>query len=89
MEQNDKEVEETGLMRESLANLQHEIWSHWMRYLFSKGVTGHDGVFMLSCQCVELWQRQMNTPYAELSDKEKDSDREQADKIIDCLWGTK
>ena len=28
------------------------------------------------------WQRQIKTPYAELSEKEKDSDREWADKAI-------
>ena len=27
------------------------------------------------------WQRQINTPYAELTEKEKDSDREQVNKF--------
>ena len=31
------------------------------------------------------WQRQMNTKYGELSEKEKESDRHQADKIIKML----
>ena len=36
-------------------------------------------------ELIERWRRQMNTPYAELSEKEKDSDREWAKKLIDLL----
>ena len=69
---------------EELADLQHEIWSHWMKYLFSKSDTDS------GCETIEeddarRWKRQMNTPYSKLSEKEKESDRDQARKIIKLL----
>jgi hypothetical protein len=73
-------------LREALADLQHEIWSHWMRYLRTKGKyrTTSDSakVFVLEPGNMEHWDLQMETSYADLSEKEKDSDREQADKIL-------
>lgn len=35
---------------------------------------------------VERWQRQTNTPYTELSEKEQESDRTEADKFIALLY---
>ena len=78
-------------VREQLAAVQHEIWSNWMKYLFSKcGVSEmnscvpmYNGVAMtIPPGMVEHWKRQMTTPYAELTEKERESDRHQADKVI-------
>ena len=73
--------------REELAALCHEQWSGWMKYLIGRcresGV--NDGVFsglVIPEWAVERWTRQMNTPYAELSEAEKDSDRAEADKFL-------
>ena len=71
-------------MREELAEVQHEIWSHWMKYLFSQCVRADDG-WTIPSEKVTRWVRQINTPYSELSEKEKGSDREQADKILAVL----
>lgn len=73
-------------MRESLANVQHEIWAHWMRYMFSVGTFNADGTWTMPAAKTERWQRQMNTPYAQLSESEKNSDREQADKVLALVW---
>ncbi|MBN2048681.1 MAG: hypothetical protein JW750_12620 [Anaerolineaceae bacterium] len=72
-------------LREQLADIQHAIWAHWMRYLFSVCEAQEDGSYRIPAEKAARWQRQMNTPYTELSDKEKDSDREQADKIIPLI----
>jgi hypothetical protein len=72
-------------MREQLADLQHEIWAHWMRYLFSVCQENPDGSFTIHPEKAQRWLRQINTPYADLSESEKNSDREQADKILDIL----
>ena len=69
-------------LREPLAALQHIIWVHWMEYLFSIGIYNADGSYTIPAEKVERWKRQMHTEYIDLPDHEKDSDREQADRII-------
>jgi len=72
-------------LREQLADVQHNIWSHWMRWMFTVGVFNEDGTWTMPAVKVERWQRQMDTPYNELTEREKDSDREQADKVLAIL----
>jgi len=73
------------LLREKLANLCHDQWAHWMRYLFSKGTFNDDGTWTMPAPMVERWQRQMNTPFSELSCPKRDSDRKEADKFLDVF----
>ena len=70
--------------REKLAELSHDIWAHWMKYLFSK-CNSIEGGSIIPSKLVKRWMKQINTKYSNLSEKEKDSDREQADKIIQLL----
>jgi len=75
-------------MKEQLANLCHEQWSGWMEYLFSKGeFMDIDGTWVMPAWAVERWKHQMNTPYEQLSEEEKDSDRTEADKFLALLPG--
>jgi hypothetical protein len=69
-------------MRELLANLAHEQWSDWMTYLFSKSMYNNDGSATIPAWAVERWNRQRQTPYSLLSEEEKESDREEADKML-------
>ena len=72
-------------LREQLADVQHEIWAHWMRYQFSqcrRPAIADDGSLIIPTDKVERWTRQMNTPYSDLTDKEQGSDRHQADKVL-------
>jgi hypothetical protein len=43
-----------------------------------------DGIHMPRW-CVERWSRQMNAPYADLSEEEKESDRKEADRVLEVL----
>jgi len=72
-------------MREKLASLQHDIWSHWMKYLFSCCEKTNSGNCLIPKDKVNHWGRQMKLKYNKLTEKEKDSDRHQADKIIKLL----
>lgn len=82
-------------LREQLADLQHQQWSGWMEYLFSKcgkpvdqGTTEQlpsDDDLIIPSWAVERWRRQMVTPYAELTDKEQESDRIEADRILTLI----
>ena len=73
------------LTREDLASLQHDIWSHWMKYQWSVCTANEDGTFTIPADKVKRWTRQINTPYSDLTDKEQESDRHQADKVIELL----
>lgn len=79
-------------LREKVAALQHEQWSGWMEYLFSKCLqsakgTGEDVV--IPSEFAQLWVRQMQTPYMELPDNEKESDRIEADKYLPIITSEK
>jgi predicted ester cyclase len=73
----------TESLRERLADLAHKQWSGWMRWMI---------------HCLESpdrdthlarWKRQMETPYAELPETEKESDRREADKVVAVLKASK
>jgi hypothetical protein len=70
--------------RERLADYAHAAWSGWMQYMFKKS-TYHQGRVIIPVDLVERWTRQMNTPYAELPESEKESDRLEADRILEIV----
>lgn len=71
--------------REPLACLVHDIWTHWMTYLLSKGYKNKSGEFCFSMEDITRWRRQMMTHYDELTEEEQDSDRKIADQILSVL----
>lgn len=74
------------VIREALADYAHEAWSGWMKYLFSKSIEHAGGAVLIPADLVARWRRQMDTPYADLPENEKRSDRREADKILTvCL----
>ena len=75
-------------LRERLAYQQHAIWAHWMAYQFSVCQRNDDGSLTIPADKVERWQRQIDTTYTGLTEHEKDSDREQADKILSVIQDT-
>ena len=72
-------------LRELLAALAHEQWAGWMKYLFDKAIEDGDGRIVLPALLVSRWKRQMNTAYIDLPEGEKDSDRAEADKLLNLL----
>lgn len=72
-------------MVDELANVEHERWAHWQRYLHSKCVSDDDGSLTIPAELVERWELQMNTPYSELSEAEKESDREQVRRYLPII----
>lgn len=71
-------------LREQIADLQHQQWTGWMTYLLSRCQEVAGGMVMPR-EWVERWKRQMATPYAGLSEAERDSDREEADRVLVLL----
>jgi len=78
----------SGSLREYLAAYAHDAWSGWMRYLFGTGVEHKDGSFTIEAESVARWRRQMRTLYDDLPESEKESDRDEADKILDIVCKT-
>lgn len=76
---------DTPELIEIVANVEHERWSHWQRYLHQQCVQGADGSLVIPAELVTRWARQMDTSYAQLSEAEKESDREQAIEYLDAL----
>ena len=72
-------------MKEKLADLCHRQWSGWMRYMFEKGTFNKDGSWTMPSHLVDRWVRQMITPYLQLSEKEQDSDRNEADRFLEVI----
>lgn len=67
---------------EVLADAEHASWARWMAYLFSKSLNCQDGSVVIPGDLVRRWQMQVETPYADLSDREKQSDREEVEHIL-------
>lgn len=70
---------------ETLAHIEHERWSHWQRYLHSKGRRQPDGSLLIPAHLVAQWDRQIAKPYAEMSEGEKESDRDQVRKYLPII----
>lgn len=72
-------------IKEQLAEYAHNQWTGWMRYLFSKGEFNEDGTWTMPNWAVGRWTRQMNTEYKDLLEEEKDSDRKEAEGMLNIL----
>lgn len=74
--------------RERLADYAHAAWAGWMKYMFQKSEHNLvEGTVTIPAPLVNRWMRQMNTPYAELPESEKESDRLEADRMIEIYEG--
>ena len=65
-------MKENKKLIDLLANLEHEQWSHWMTYFYKNDTSTNR----------DRWNKQMKTSYFKLSEKEKESDRKWARKVL-------
>ncbi len=70
---------------EQLADKEHASWAHWMDYLFSRCPFTEKGDAIIPRELVQSWKRQIATPYAELSEREKQSDRDEVAHILPII----
>lgn len=73
---------------ETLAAKEHERWSHWQQYMHRQGIKQSDGSLLIPAELVARWEKQIGTPYEHLSDREKESDREQVRKYLPLVSET-
>jgi len=62
---------------EKLSRLEHEQWAHWTEYMLNN----------LNRENISQWRRQIITKYDNLSDREKESDRSWARKVMKIMEG--
>jgi hypothetical protein len=60
---------------EQLAALEHEQWAHWTAHLLAHQTPAN----------LARWQQQIATPYAALSEADKEKDRAWARRILALL----
>lgn len=78
--------EEMNNILEKFAEQEHIRWAKWQNYLHSRLTWNNDlQVWVLPHEWKDRWQRQIQTPYSMLSEKEKDSDREQVKPYLSFL----
>jgi hypothetical protein len=59
---------------EALADAEHTSWARRMAHLFTQGKQQADGSFTLPGEYVNALQRQIATPYSDLTELEKAHD---------------
>ncbi len=70
---------------EILSDKAHTSWAHWMDYLFSRCTYNEHGEAIIPLQLTLRWKNQVNTPYAQLSEAEKKSDRAEVAHILPII----
>ncbi|MCK5602218.1 hypothetical protein KAR91_10125 [Candidatus Pacearchaeota archaeon] len=71
---------------ERMADVVHQVWCVWMEYMFKQGHVSSFKEFVISPEPHGRWRRQMITPYAQLSEGEKQSDRDIARRYLNIAW---
>ena len=87
-------------MVEKIADLEHEQWAHWTEYMLDQLGNAMDLAFSefrvdnpdhpvlnRAYEKLDRWRRQIKTPYSELTEQEKDSDRKWARKVLKTIAG--
>lgn len=69
-------------LTEELAAIEHRRWAHWQQYLHEQCERLSDGRLAIPRALAERWEIQIHTPYEQLSEKEKQSDRDQVQKSL-------
>ena len=84
-----RKILESEQLIDELAAIEHERWAHWQRYVHDHCERQQDGSLVIPAELAARWQAQIQTPYVELTERERDSDREQVRRylpvIVDAL----
>lgn len=68
--------------------MEHTRWSKWQSYLHSKCIKNEDGSLTIPAGLVVHWERQISTPYSQLTEPEKEADRREVRPYIEYATQT-
>ena len=73
-------------LKEKLATIEHERWADWQRHVHCMCIpSAIENGMVIPTHLVQQWERQINTSYADLSEEERQSDRDQVDRYWDLI----
>lgn len=70
---------------ETLADIEHQRWSNWQKYLHSKCKRDKNDNLIIPANYVKNLEKLIKTNYKDLTEKEKNSDREEVKVFLDIL----
>jgi hypothetical protein len=74
---------------EILAEKEHDRWAHWQKYMHERVYDSYESINphlkVIPTEDFNRWERQIKTQYSELSEKEKESDRNQVRKYLPII----
>jgi len=86
---NIRAILESEAFVDRLAAVEHERWAHWQQHLHNQCQRTKDGSLVIPAELVARWSTQIATPFTQLSEAERESDRDQVRRylplIIDAL----
>jgi len=71
---------------EYCASLEHKRWAKWQAWLHKCCTANGYGSLVIPREKVARWERQINTEYKDLSEEEKESDREQVRPYLKYIF---
>lgn len=84
--------DDLAIIVELLADIEHERWASWQSHLHSKLYEVNDNRVSLNhhlkivpTELYDRWERQIKTPYSQLTEAEKQSDRNEVHKTLRAL----
>lgn len=79
------DTESRNPLIEELADIEHQRWADWQKYLHGLCIVNADGSLTIPASNVAHWRRQIHTSYAELTEREKQSDRDQVERYMPII----
>lgn len=76
---------------EEVSDKVHNVWMNWMEYFLKQSCHSRQAATIeinVDIKTWNRWMRQMKTPYEDLPENEKESDRKIAQKYIKIIQKT-
>ena len=80
-----QEVLHDDRLLDHLAAAEHARWARWQLYIHEHCQPGPNGALIIPAELVDRWTAQIHTQFSELTDMEKESDRDQVRRYLPII----